>query len=165
MLSEGGATSCRTPAPSPLAGAGAETHPRRHERSGRAEEGVPPEWEERVRQALASVTDPCCKDLGLSVVDMGLLEGLRRTEDGLELRVVLTTGWCPFTAYLFDEMRDAVEKAIPEAGRVRVQVDWGKAWTTDRLSPRASKELLFLPPPQSARKGQQFVPPRERAGG
>ncbi|MFS8640098.1 MAG: iron-sulfur cluster assembly protein [Symbiobacteriaceae bacterium] len=123
---------------------------------------VPPEWEERIRKALSTVTDPCCRDVGLSVVDMGLVDRIARTGDGVEVHVVLTTGWCPFTAYLFEEMREAVERALPEAGRVEVRVDWGKAWSSDRLSPRAAAELLFLPSPKEVRGGSPAPSADER---
>ncbi|MGH3505666.1 MAG: hypothetical protein ACRDO2_00510 [Nocardioidaceae bacterium] len=48
-----------------------------------------------VTAALRDVFDPCCRDKGISVVDMGLLH--RAWLDGGHARVelLLTSGWCP----------------------------------------------------------------------
>ncbi|HEX6988917.1 MAG TPA: iron-sulfur cluster assembly protein [Bacillota bacterium] len=119
-----------------------------------------PDLERRVRQALAGVTDPCCKDLGLSVIDMGLLEGVERRGDTIELQVVLTTGWCPFTAYFFEDMKEAVLRAVPEARDVEIKVDWQTAWTPERLSERAAAELVFLPAPHEVRANAGASPLR-----
>jgi metal-sulfur cluster biosynthetic enzyme len=104
-----------------------------------------PGW---VLDALAHVYDPCCRDKGISVVDMGLLRSA--TVDGTHARVelMLTSGWCPFAARLLGEIEDAVT-ARAGVDTCDVEVVWDEAWTTDRLSAAAARKLRFLPDPAS----------------
>ncbi len=48
------------------------------------------------RDALAGVYDPCCREKGISVLDMGLVRSVQ-VEDEDEVAMVellLTSGWC-----------------------------------------------------------------------
>lgn len=61
---------------------------------------------EDVREALKDVIDP---ELGVNVVDLGLLYGVHYAEDGaLLVDMTLTTAACPLT----DEIEDQVSRAI-----------------------------------------------------
>jgi metal-sulfur cluster biosynthetic enzyme len=104
-----------------------------------------PGW---VLDALAGVYDPCCRDKGISVVDMGLLR--TATVNGTHARVelLLTSGWCPFAARLLEEIEDAVT-ARPGVETCDVELIWDEPWTTDRLSASAARKLRFLPDPAS----------------
>jgi metal-sulfur cluster biosynthetic enzyme len=104
-----------------------------------------PGW---VLDALAGVYDPCCRDKGISVVDMGLLRSA--TLDGRHARVelILTSGWCPFATRLLGEIEDAVT-AGADVDTCEVELVWDEAWTTDRLSASAARKLRFLPDPAS----------------
>ena len=104
-----------------------------------------PGW---VLDALSSVYDPCCREKGISVVDMGLLRSV--TVNGMHTRVelMLTSGWCPFAARLLGEIEDALT-ARPNVDTCHVEVVWDEAWTTDRLSEFAVRKLRFLPDPAS----------------
>ena len=61
-----------------------------------------------VRDVLSDVYDPCCRDKGISVVDMGLPH--RAEIDGRAARVelVLTSGWCPFATSVLNDVESAV---------------------------------------------------------
>jgi metal-sulfur cluster biosynthetic enzyme len=99
--------------------------------------------------ALADVYDPCCREKGISVVDMGLVRSVHTGADGrIRVELLLTTGWCPFATRLLTDVRDSIA-AQPgvDADAVDVDVVWDEPWTTDRLSPRARSLLRFLPPP------------------
>jgi metal-sulfur cluster biosynthetic enzyme len=98
--------------------------------------------------ALSSVYDPCCREKGISVVDMGLLRSV--TVNGAHARVelMLTSGWCPFATQLLGEIEDALI-ARPNVDTCDVEVVWDEAWTTDRLSEVAVRKLRFLPDPAS----------------
>jgi metal-sulfur cluster biosynthetic enzyme len=116
----------------------------------------PPGW---VLDALSDVYDPCCRDKGISVVDMGLLRSatLRGTHARVEL--LLTSGWCPFAARLLGEIEDAVI-AQPGVDTCDVEVVWDEAWTTDRLSESAARKLRFLPDPASVPDRDAYVAAR-----
>ena len=104
-----------------------------------------PKW---ALDALSDVYDPCCREKGISVVDMGLLRSV--TVNGMHTRVelMLTSGWCPFAARLLGEIEDALT-ARPNVDTCDVEVVWDEAWTTDRLSEFAVRKLRFLPDPTS----------------
>ncbi len=99
-----------------------------------------------VRDVLSDVYDPCCRDKGISVVDMGLLH--RAEIDGAAARVelMLTSGWCPFAARILDNVRADVE-ALDGIDSANVEITWEEAWTPDRMAPAAVAKLRFLPEP------------------
>ena len=96
--------------------------------------------------ALSDVYDPCCRERGISVVDMGLLRSVTVTGGHARVELLLTSGWCPFAARVLTEVEDAV-RAGPGIDSCEVQIVWDEAWTTDRLSPSAVRKLRFLPDP------------------
>jgi metal-sulfur cluster biosynthetic enzyme len=121
-----------------------------------------PAWE---RDALAGVYDPCCREKGISVLDMGLVRSVR-VEDGMAtVELLLTSGWCPFAAGVLTEVRDQIRRA-PGIRGADVSIVWDEAWTTDRLSARARDLLRFLPPPAAVADRDEYIrahlPARER---
>ncbi len=102
-----------------------------------------PDWAER---ALADVYDPCCREKGISVVDMGLLRSVEMTDRHARVELLLTSGWCPFASRVLTDVADALT-AQPGVDTCEVTVVWDEAWTTDRLSPTARQKLRFLPDP------------------
>jgi metal-sulfur cluster biosynthetic enzyme len=101
---------------------------------------------EQIREALSAVYDPCCAEKGISVVDMGLLRSVDVTDGRARIELLLTSGWCPFASRVLDEVKQAAE-AVPGIESAHVEVVWDETWTTDRLSPEASRKLRFLPDP------------------
>jgi metal-sulfur cluster biosynthetic enzyme len=102
-----------------------------------------PQW---ALDALGEVYDPCCREKGISVVDMGLVRSVRESGGEVRVELLLTSGWCPFAARLLTEIRDRIEEQ-PGVTTADVDIVWDEAWTTERLSPRAASLLRFLPPP------------------
>ena len=104
-----------------------------------------------IRERLEDVYDPCCRDKGISVVDMGLLHRASIGADGdARVELLLTSGWCPFASSVLTQVEAAVE-AIPGVTSADVEIVWDEAWTTDRLAPRAREQLRFLPDPTLVR--------------
>lgn len=101
---------------------------------------------ERILDVLREVYDPCCEDRKLSVVDMGLIEDIRVDGEQASVDLVLTSGWCPFMVPLVDTIRDRVA-GLDTVSTADVRVIWDRAWTSDRLSDAARRQLHFLPPP------------------
>lgn len=104
--------------------------------------GIP----QRFIDALADVYDPCCREKGISVIDMGLLHRVSVADGHARVELLLTSGWCPFAARVLTEVAERVE-ALPDVETAEVEVVWDEAWTTDRLSPDARARLRFLPDP------------------
>jgi metal-sulfur cluster biosynthetic enzyme len=102
-----------------------------------------PDWAVR---ALSDVYDPCCREKGISVVDMGLLRSVTVLDGHARIELMLTSGWCPFAARMLTDVEEAV-RAQPGVDSCEVEVVWDEAWTPDRLSESAFRTLRFLPSP------------------
>jgi metal-sulfur cluster biosynthetic enzyme len=102
------------------------------------------------------VYDPCCREQGISVVDMGLIDSVRFADGEARLELVLTSGWCPFAVELLTAVRERVE-ALPEVEGATVAIVWEKAWGSERLSPEARAKLRFLPDPASIEDRERYL--------
>jgi metal-sulfur cluster biosynthetic enzyme len=63
--------------------------------------------ETALRDALRSVVDP---ELGMSVVELGLIRNVNIQPDLVELTVIMTTPFCPYGPALLEQIRRAAEK-------------------------------------------------------
>jgi metal-sulfur cluster biosynthetic enzyme len=105
-----------------------------------------PSW---ALDALSGVYDPCCREKGISVVDMGLLRSVSVVDGHARVELLLTSGWCPFAARVLTDVEDAV-RAQPGVESCEVEIVWDEVWTTDRLADSAVRKLRFLPDPIAA---------------
>jgi metal-sulfur cluster biosynthetic enzyme len=120
-----------------------------------------PEWAVR---ALSGVYDPCCREKGISVVDMGLLRSVETTGGHVRVELLLTSGWCPFAARVLTDVEDAIT-AQPGVDSCDVEIVWDEAWTTDRLSESATRKLRFLPDPVAVPNRDDYVASHTPRGG
>jgi metal-sulfur cluster biosynthetic enzyme len=99
--------------------------------------GARPPDSASVIAALATVIDP---EVGISIVDMGLVDSLHVDSSGnVNLFIALTTPECPLVGQLGRQMTKAVI-AVPGTRRAVVRLDPTLPWDPNRLSP-AAKEL------------------------
>ena len=61
-----------------------------------------PMW---ARDALAGVYDPCCREKGISVLDMGLVRSVQVEGGVAKVELLLTSGWCQFAAGVLTEVK------------------------------------------------------------
>jgi len=120
-----------------------------------------PEWAVR---ALSGVYDPCCREKGISVVDMGLLRSVETTGRHVRVELLLTSGWCPFAARVLTDVEDAITSQ-PGVDSCDVEIVWDEAWTTDRLSESATRKLRFLPDPVAVPNRDDYVASQIPRGG
>jgi len=88
-------------------------------------------------QQLSAVYDP---ELGVNLVDLGLVYRLEVKDGEVQVEMTLTTPGCPMS----DSMPDAVERAlllVPGVSRVGVQLVWEPRWVPEMMSERAKREL------------------------
>jgi metal-sulfur cluster biosynthetic enzyme len=104
-----------------------------------------PRW---ALDALADVYDPCCREKGISVVDMGLVRAVHTDGRTVRVELLLTSGWCPFATRVLTDVEERIA-ARPGVESVEVEIVWDEPWTTDRLSPGARQKLRFLPEPKA----------------
>src|SRR3954453_8480077 len=102
-----------------------------------------PEW---VVRALSDGYDPCCREKGISVVDMGLVRSVTVHDRHAWVELLLTSGWCPFAARVLTDVETAIG-AQPGIDSCEVAIVWDETWTPDRMSASATRALRFLPDP------------------
>src|SRR6201981_534947 len=112
-----------------------------------------PMW---ARAALAGVSDPCCREKGISVLDMGLVRSVQVEEGVAKVELLLTSGWCPFAASVLTEVKEQILNQ-PGISDADVSIVWDEAWTTDRLSPGARDILRFLPAPSAVPDRKAYI--------
>ena len=112
-----------------------------------------PEW---ATAALSHVYDPCCREKGISVVDMGLLRSVAVTDGHARVELLLTSGWCPFASRVLTAVEEAVT-AQPGIASAEVEIVWDEAWTTERLSPSAVQKLRLLPDPTAVPDRDAYI--------
>jgi metal-sulfur cluster biosynthetic enzyme len=119
-----------------------------------------PEWAVR---ALSDVYDPCCREKGISIVDMGLLRSVEVRDRHVTVELLLTSGWCPFASRVLIDVADTIG-AQPGVDSCEVQIVWDEAWTTDRLTESARRKLRFLPDPAAVGDRDAYLAARIPGG-
>jgi metal-sulfur cluster biosynthetic enzyme len=86
--------------------------------------------EAEIRHALRGVIDP---EIGLNVVDVGLIYDIRVGEDGVAvIDMTTTTRGCPATQYLLDAVRErALDTGV--AAMVDVRLTYDPPWQPEMM--------------------------------
>lgn len=80
-----------------------------------------------IQEALRPVMDP---EIGLSVVDLGMIREVVIDGDEVEVKMVLTAPFCPLAGLITEQVRQAAA-AVPGVKEARVtllQERWDPAW-------------------------------------
>jgi metal-sulfur cluster biosynthetic enzyme len=81
--------------------------------------------EDLILDALREVVDP---ELGLNIVDLGLIYGIEVEPDRIHIRMTMTTPACPLSGLITDNVRETL--AALTANEVEIEVDlvWDPPW-------------------------------------
>lgn len=91
-----------------------------------------------ILEALRSVMDP---ELGVNIVDLGLVYGVEQYEDGdVYVTMTVTTPACPIGSFLEQQVRWAV-MSMPDVGAVEVEVVHTPPWSPTMMSDAARATL------------------------
>ncbi len=96
--------------------------------------------EEKVKEELMPVKDP---EIGLSVVDLGLIYGVDIDEDKVTVKMTLTTPACPYGPELIDAVRLTVEK-MDDVKKADVEVVWDPPWNPEEMASDYAKDVLGI---------------------
>ena len=88
--------------------------------------------------ALKQVIDP---ELGLNVVDLGLVYRAEQGANGIEVTMAMTSPACPLGEMIVEEARTALQERFPDALSIEVELVREPAWTPDRMSEDARRQL------------------------
>ncbi|WP_423994839.1 1,2-phenylacetyl-CoA epoxidase subunit PaaD [Mesobacillus sp.] len=103
---------------------------------------------DKVMAALQSVKDPEIDSV--SIIELGMLEELEITSDGVLIKLLPTFMGCPALEIIKKNVINAVEK-IDEINKIEVQFIFHPPWTSDRVSDigrERLKEFGIAPPPR-----------------
>jgi len=93
--------------------------------------------EEQVMDALREVYDP---ELGLNIVDLGLVYGVDIADNQVNVTMTLTTPGCPLHNTMAQGAEIAVRR-LPGVQSATVRVVWDPPWTPERMSEEARQQL------------------------
>jgi metal-sulfur cluster biosynthetic enzyme len=103
-----------------------------------AEDGGPPDdLRDRVLEALRSVVDP---ELGINIVDLGLVYDVRIDEGVVEVDYTLTTMGCPIGPLIEQQMEHLLDQ-VPGVRGFRAELVFRPPWTPDMMSEEAKAAL------------------------
>jgi len=88
---------------------------------------MPSAQELAVRSVLETVMDP---EIGLSVIDLGLIREVHFLTGKTLVRMMLTTPFCPYAPQMMAEVKQATESAVPQPAEVEILPD---AWSPDMM--------------------------------
>ncbi len=88
--------------------------------------------------ALKGVIDP---ELGINIVDLGLVYRAERIGDVVAVRMTMTTPSCPLGEMLLEDVRAALHEKFPQAAEVSVELVWDPPWSSDLMSRAARQQL------------------------
>lgn len=93
---------------------------------------------EKLRDALRKVADP---EVGINIVDLGLVYGLERTGDGVRLDLTLTSPACPMGESIVAEAEFELQQCLPPDAVVEINIVWEPPWSPHLMSDRARSTL------------------------
>ncbi|HST03657.1 MAG TPA: metal-sulfur cluster assembly factor [Chloroflexia bacterium] len=89
-------------------------------------------------ECLYSVIDP---ELGVNIVDLGLVYSLDIEGDVARVEMTMTTPACPLHTYMTTGVTDAIREAMPAIRDVEVDLTFKPPWNPDMMSGRAKYQL------------------------
>lgn len=90
-----------------------------------------------VRDTLHGVRDP---ELGVSIVDLGLVYRIEAEGTRIGVEMTLTTPSCPFSSALQAEVEAVLRKRFGSYN-VEVTLVWEPHWTPDRMADNLQRQL------------------------
>ena len=95
--------------------------------------------DEDILEAMKDVVDP---ELGINVVDLGLVYGAQVHDDNtVTLDMTLTSAACPLTDVIEDQTRQALESLVAD---FRINWVWMPPWGPDKITDDGREQLRAL---------------------
>jgi metal-sulfur cluster biosynthetic enzyme len=102
------------------------------------EDGYP--TEAAMLKALTAVLDP---EIGINIVDLGLVYGVEATDGVAHVTMTLTTMGCPLTELLHQQCTLVLTR-LPNIDDADVEFTFSPPWSTDMMSDEAKEELRAM---------------------
>ena len=94
--------------------------------------------EEQVRTVLRDVIDP---EIGMNIVDLGLVYGVEISDNRLQVDLTMTTPACPMGEMILDDVHEILAALAPADIEIDLNLVWDPPWSPDKMSEYARKHL------------------------
>ena len=86
---------------------------------------------------LKQILDP---EVGINIVDMGLIYGLELDDHKVDVYMTLTSPGCPAGPQILGQVDDKIRE-LDDVNEVDINVVWSPPWNPDMMSDEARDEL------------------------
>lgn len=93
-----------------------------------------------IKKQLKKVIDP---ELGISIVDLGLIYEIKVNENKIYIKMTLTTIGCLLFSIIEEEVRDKIAQLGVSKDKINIELTFDPPWTMERMSP-AAKAILGI---------------------
>lgn len=94
--------------------------------------------DDEILRALKNVIDP---ELGINVVDLGLVCRAEHVPNGIEVQLGMTSPACPLGELMVEEATLALKHRFPEAPSINVELVRDLPWSPERMSQEGRRML------------------------
>jgi metal-sulfur cluster biosynthetic enzyme len=93
---------------------------------------------DQVREALHDVVDP---ELGINIVDLGLVYGVRMDGDVALLDITLTSAACPLTDVIEGQIFQVLDGLVTD---YTINWVWMPPWSPQQMTPEGREQALAI---------------------
>ncbi|MEJ8800791.1 metal-sulfur cluster assembly factor [Pontibacter sp. H249] len=101
------------------------------------EKQTPEEIGPEAFETLKYIIDP---EIGINIVDLGLVYKVSLEEDNLHVDLTLTTPGCPMSGTIVTAAEQILLRRFPNLD-VKVELVWTPMWTTDMITEEGMSQL------------------------
>jgi len=95
--------------------------------------------QEKALELLSTVLDP---ELGINIVDLGLVYWVAVSEGAIDVDFTLTYPGCPIGPMLEEQIQQVLKEGTG-VSEVRTRIVWEPVWSSERMSEAARLELGY----------------------
>jgi metal-sulfur cluster biosynthetic enzyme len=96
---------------------------------------------EDIVAALKAIIDP---ELGINIVDLGLVYRAARDANGIDVALTMTTPACPLGEMMTEEIKLVLRDRFPGTPDVRVELVWDPPWSPALMNEESRRQLGIL---------------------
>ena len=93
---------------------------------------------DKLLDVLRTIVDP---EVGINIVDLGLVYSLKRDELGVTVDLTMTSPACPMGESIMAEVEYELAAALPPDATVAINLVWQPPWCASLMSERARSTL------------------------
>ena len=98
-----------------------------------------PQFYDQVLESLKDVIDP---EIGVNIVDLGLIYGLQKSEDGnLLINMTLTSAGCPLTDVLEEQTAECLDGVVDA---FRINWVWMPPWGPELITDDGKEQMRAI---------------------